>query len=87
MAALNTVAKRLPEQIKVRFVDWHGKKFTTKGTKYTKGKRLSSGLISFATLLYFVFSRGLTYGMSCAPSGRKDQIVIIPVPFIYTQPS
>jgi hypothetical protein len=33
MAVLDTVAKRLPEQIKVRFVDWHDKKFSLQNTQ------------------------------------------------------
>ena len=79
MAVLDAVAKRLPEQIKIWFEDWHDKSFHHKGYKV---KRLTFGLVSFVTLVHSVFSKGLTYGISCAPSGRKDQTVMIPVPFI-----
>jgi len=44
MAVLYIIAKRLPEQIKIRFEDWHETNFTTKDTENTQGM----GFLTFA---------------------------------------
>lgn len=49
---------------------------------YIIPKRLSEQM-----KVWFEGRHDIGYGISWAPSGRKDQIVIMPVPFMYTQPS